>query len=366
MEVKERSRTRYVGIDLGKRTYEMAIVGENGKVAMSNGKTIVAGRQALYKKLRPQDKVAVEAGNMAFIIAKEIEKAVPGCKVYVLNASNLALIYGSMKKTDKEDALKLAHILEDFQEERLPVVPVPSEKEMHRRKLLSSYQRAQQSRNRNINQIHALFVSQGITTKVRSDLATAEARKEAIAELTGTEREEAEYLCASIELNEKRIMVLEKQMAEEAAGDKEKELLKTIPGVGPKTSFAFLAHVGVERFENASQVSNHLGLVPRVYMSGDTVNYGPITKRGNGYVRALLVQAAWSLVLSKDGGKLKERFKYMTEEKSKSKKKTIVAIARRLAEEMYTLLKYGRRHETRPFTPEKGKVKKLAEAALSA
>jgi len=174
MEVKERSRTRYVGIDLGKRTYEMAIVGENGKVAMSNGKTIVAGRQALYKKLRPQDKVAVEAGNMAFIIAKEIEKAVPGCKVYVLNASNLALIYGSMKKTDKEDALKLAHILEDCREERLPLIPIPGDKEVRRRKILASYRRARKDRNRELNLLHGLFVSQGITTVVKKDLSDVE------------------------------------------------------------------------------------------------------------------------------------------------------------------------------------------------
>ena len=73
-------------------------------------------------------------------------------------------------------------------------------------------------------------------------------------------------------------------------------------------SFAFFAYVRPERFENASQVSNYLGLAPRVYMSGDTVRYGRITKSGNGYVRALPVQAAWALVRSKAGGRLKERY----------------------------------------------------------
>ena len=107
-----KAETRYVGIDLGKRTYEAAFVGKGGKVTMSNGKTYAAGRQALYKRLRAGDKVAIESGNMAFIMAKEMEKAV-GCKVYVLNPSHLAVIFGSMKKTDKEDALKLAHIIED-------------------------------------------------------------------------------------------------------------------------------------------------------------------------------------------------------------------------------------------------------------
>ena len=101
------------GIDLGKRAYEAAIVGKNGKVAMSNGRTCAAGRQALYKKLRAADKAALEAGNLAFIIAKELEAAV-GSRVYVLNPSHLSLIYGSMKKTDIEDPLKLAHILEGF------------------------------------------------------------------------------------------------------------------------------------------------------------------------------------------------------------------------------------------------------------
>ena len=74
---EKKTATRYVGIDLGKRTYEVTIVGKSG-VTKSNGKTHVAGRQALYKKLRPNDKVGLEAGNLAFIIAKELAAAV-GC-----------------------------------------------------------------------------------------------------------------------------------------------------------------------------------------------------------------------------------------------------------------------------------------------
>jgi len=348
MKEKKKAETRHVGLDLGKRTYEMAIVGEDGKVIKSNGKTYVAARQSLYKKLRPNDKVALEAGNMAFIMAKEIEAAV-GCKVYVLNPSNLAIIYASMKKTDKEDSLKLAHIIEDFNEERLPVVPVPSDKEIRRRKILSSYQRAQQSRIRMINQLHALFLSQGITTKTRSDLADPITRKEAIKELTDIERKEAEYLLASLALCEKRIEELDKQMKEEAAGDEDIERLQSVPGVGPKTSFAFAAHVAAARFKNASQVSNYIGLVPRVYISGDTVRYGRITKRGNGYLRALLVQSAWAMVRSKNGGKFKELFNYFTLEKSMSKKKAIVAVARRLAELLYLIMRDEVRYVKMPF-----------------
>ena len=53
-------------------------MGKGGKVTMSNGRTYAAGRQSLYKKLHPCDKAALEAGNMAFIMAKEIQAAVEG------------------------------------------------------------------------------------------------------------------------------------------------------------------------------------------------------------------------------------------------------------------------------------------------
>ena len=363
MKEEKQAAPRYVGIDLGKRSYEVAIV-EKGKVKMSNGKTHTDGRQALYKKLLPNDKVALEAGNLAFIIAKELEASV-GCQVYVLNPSQLAIIYGSMKKTDKEDALKLAHIVEDCKEERLPVVPVPSDKEMKRRKLLASYRRGQQSRNRDINKLHGLFLAQGITTMMKEDLSTGDARREAVTTLTGIEREEAEYLVACLDLHERQIEALNRKIQEESAGDEVIKRLQSVPGVGPMVAFAFVSHVAPERFENASQVSNYLGLVPRVYISGETVRYGRITKRGNGYVRALLVQGAWALTRTKKGGKLKERYEYMTVEKSKSKKKAIVAIARRMAELLYTLMREGTRYEARPFIRET-KGEELARLAMSA
>ena len=345
---EKKVETRYVGIDLGKRTYEMAIVGKGGKVTKSNGKTYVEGRLRLYKKLHPTDKVALEAGSLAFIIAKEIEASV-GCKVYVLNPYRLSIIYKSMKKTDKEDALKLAHIIEDFQEERLPLVPVPSEKEMERRKIIAGYRRVQQSRNREINRLHALFVNQGITTIVRKDLSTDEQRKKVIKILNGHDREEANYLVEILEQHDKRIEALDKKVKEESKEDEVVQRLQSIPGVGPMVSFAFAAHVGAERFENAGQLSNYIGLVPRVYMSGDTVRYGSITKRGNSYLRALLVQAAWSLTRTRNGGKLKERFEYMTIQRAIGKKKSIVSIARRLAELMYVLMRDGTQYEFRPF-----------------
>jgi transposase len=78
---------------------------------------------------------------------------------------------------------------------------------------------------------------------------------------------------------ERRIGELEERMAEQTKGDEDIERLRSIPGVGPKIVYAFTAHVGVERFENAGQVSNYPGLTPQVYISGSLVRYGHITKQ---------------------------------------------------------------------------------------
>jgi predicted NBD/HSP70 family sugar kinase len=65
-------KRRFLGIDLGKRTYEIAIIDEKGKVRHSNGRTTPDGRQSLCKKLKATDRVAIEAGNLAFQMAKEM------------------------------------------------------------------------------------------------------------------------------------------------------------------------------------------------------------------------------------------------------------------------------------------------------
>jgi transposase len=334
---------RYAGIDLGKRTWEMAVITRTGKlrkdggpvekVMRFHGRTTAEGRLRLYSKLEAGDKVAFEAGNLAFIMAKEIGKTA-GCTIRVLNPSKLAVIYASAKKTDREDAMKLAQLVCDLR--RLPTVAVPSDREMERR----------EQTNRS-NRLHGLFIHAGITTVVKKDLATDGNRRKAIEMLEGTERAEAEHLVGCLALYGKRIECLAKRMAELAEGDEAIERLQSVPGAGPKIWFVFSAYVNGNRFGNGPQVSNYPGLAPRVSMSGSLIHYGAITKRGNGILRAMLVQGAWALVRSKNGGALKERFEYMTKEQGKGKKKAIVAVARKLG--VLPLMKNGTYYEVRHF-----------------
>ena len=78
----------------------------------------------------------------------------------------------------------------------------------------------------------------------------------------------------------------------------------------------------------------------------------------------MLVQAAWAAVRSKNGGKFKGMFEYMTIEKSKGKKKAIVAIARRIAELLYVLMRDETGYAARPFIPPEKKKEAEEKAQL--
>jgi transposase len=357
---------RFVGIDLGKREYTLAVIGKNGKMKIHEGKTSDTGRQGMYGLLEKTDKVALEAGNLAFIVAREIQERV-GSEVRVLNSAKLPFIWDAPTKTDKEDAMKLAHVVEERKDKKLPIVPLPSEEEMARRKLLANYGREVRNRTRQINTLHALFVHQGHTTIVKKQLATAERRREAVKVLRGQEQEEAEWIMKYLDLHEARLKELKGKIHGEAKRDEGMKRLQTIAGVGPVIAYAFIAHVGDgSRFTKGAQVSNYLGFVPRLDYSGTIQRQGHISKRGNGYLRGLLVQAAWSTVRSQYGGALRERYRYKTITKGMGKKKTIVGIARRLAELMYTVLRNKTEYEPRPWKGVQNDPAHLAGQALSA
>jgi transposase len=361
----EEEKRRYVGIDLGKREYTMAIIDLKGKMKIHTGKTSIQGRQSLYKQLERTDKIALEAGNLAFIMAREIQERV-GSEVRVLNSAKLPFIWDAPTKTDKEDAMKLAHLVEERRDEKLPIVPLPSEKEMERRKILADHGREMKHRTRYLNTLHAIFVHQGYTTIKRKDIATSEKRKEALELLSSIEREEADWLLKYLDLHEQRIKELKEKIQKESQEDEDMKLLQTIPGVGAVVSFAFVSHVGDgSRFSKGAQVSNYIGFVPRLDYSGTIQRHGHITKRGNGYLRGLIVQAAWTMVRAKKGGALNTRYKYYMLQGA-SKKKTIVSIARKMTELMYSVLRNKTAFEPRLWSGPKNEIPILTGKALGA
>lgn len=352
---------RFVGIDLGKRTYEIKFIHSNGKVTGTNGLTSPKDRKELYKKLNQTDRVAIEVCSLAMVMVKEIRKEV-GCEVVLLNPSQIALIYRSVKKNDKEDALKLARLVQKFSNEELPSVELPSEHEENLRQILTEMRQLKHDRTKEINRMHAIFLESGITEITKKDLDNNNNRKECVKMLNGLFLLQAERNIKKLELIEKQIEEVEGLLDKEIEGDRNIEKLEEIPGVGKQLASAFVAFLGDgSRFPNVGAIGAATGLVPRLDMSSTICRLGHITKCGNRNLRSLLILAAWSHVRSKGSGALREKYLYMTQVQSKGKKIAIVAVARKLAELMYTLLKTGTSYENRPSTS----ISQLAVEALS-
>jgi transposase len=107
------------------------------------------------------------------------------------------------------------------------------------------------------------------------------------------------------------------------------QILSSAPGVANIVAAAFISVIdSPNRFRTAHQVQAYLGLVPSERTSGRR-KLGAITKQGNAYVRALLVQAAWCVLRQKHSDPLKHWG--MAVAKKRGKRVAAVAVARRLA-----------------------------------
>ena len=101
---------------------------------------------------------------------------------------------------------------------------------------------------------------------------------------------------------DERIEGLSEEIEALARQDPGCERLMTVPGIGPIISSAMVAAIGNGAvFTKGRDFGAWLGLVPKQISTGDRTILGPISRRGNRYLRALFVQAAWVvLVRTKD------------------------------------------------------------------
>jgi transposase len=99
---------------------------------------------------------------------------------------------------------------------------------------------------------------------------------------------------------ERRIAIVDKQILAWGRGNQTCRHLITIPGYGPILASAMAAIVVEPKaFNSGRHFAASLGLVPRQDGTGGKVRLGPISKRGNGYLRRLLVSGAMAVI----GGK---------------------------------------------------------------
>ncbi len=119
--------------------------------------------------------------------------------------------------------------------------------------------------------------------------------------------------------------------------EQEITLLQTIPGISEVSSMIIVAETGADmsKFENSSKFTGWVGLRPRNDESAGKYKSTAITK-GNKYLKAILVQIAWAASRTK-GGYFMDKFNRLA--MRKSRKKALIAIARKIAVVAYNLMK---------------------------
>lgn len=133
------------------------------------------------------------------------------------------------------------------------------------------------------------------------------------------------------------------------AADERVQRLRTVPSVGPVTATAFVATIDdVRRFRRAHEVEASLGLVPRELSLGESQRRGRITKAGHARTRWLLIQVAVSILRRRPPQAEALHAWALRIAARRGKPIAVVALARRLADILYALLRDGS-----VFTPQR-------------
>ena len=94
-----------------------------------------------------------------------------------------------------------------------------------------------------------------------------------------------------------RILFKDKQLREIVRNSDACKRLMSVPGVGTATTTAMVAAVGdAKQFKGSRQMAAWIGLVPRQHSSGGTTTLLGITKRGDTYLRTLLIHGARAIL----------------------------------------------------------------------
>ncbi len=155
----------------------------------------------------------------------------------------------------------------------------------------------------------------------------------------------------SIKFLDEQIKELDSKINQNLKGmQKEMGILMSIPGVGFTTAAAITAEIGnIDVFSKPKKLVGWSGLAPSISESAGKSSNGHITKKGNKFLRTILILAANSIAIGRPN---KLRFFYQRIKAKKGHKKAIVALARKLVCIIHHLLKFKEM-----YSEEEGKQK---------
>jgi transposase len=327
-----------VGVDLSKRVYQVHAVDRAERVALA--KAMAPQRFFEWCAHLPAGcLVAMEACGGAHHVARRLRLLGMDAR---LVAGQFAAPYRMAGKTGKNDANDAAAICEAASRPHMRFVPVKSAEQQGQLAVHRLREGFKEERTALINRVRGLLAEFGLVFTQGPDAlrgVLADVLEDAGNELPGMARLALQRAHAHWIEIDAQIAWCDQRIAEHVRTDARATKAATLLGVGPITASAIAASVGeLEQFANARQFGAWLGLVPSQNSTGGKASLGRITKRGDAYLRMLLIQGARSAVMS--AGKRSDRIsQWLVQLKDRvGWQKAVVALANKNARILWTVL----------------------------
>lgn len=282
---------KVLGIDLAKNVFQLHGVDAHGKRVLSKR----IGRSALIEFMSNLVPclVGIEACTSAHYWARLFSQM--GHTVKIM-APQFVKPYVRANKNDRNDARAIAEAVTrpDMKFVSIKTVEQQDMLLVHRSRELVIRQRTAQS-----NQIRGLLAEYGVIIpkgieKLTKLLEILEKNED---KLTSASLIIFKDLYDQFKILDEQLKKYDSQINKQANQNAMLKELQKIEGVGPITATAIVATIGdPHTFKNGREVSAWLGLTPKEHSSGEKIRLGGISKRGNGYIRKLLIHGARSVV----------------------------------------------------------------------
>ena len=205
-------------------------------------------------------------------------------------------------KSNKNDAADAEAICEAVGRPNMRFVPIKNTEQQALLGLHRARQGFVAARTAQANQIRGLLAEFGLVIPVGIrciERKVPEFLEDAENGLSGASRELFARLLAHFRVLDREVEELEREINAWHRENAASQRLQAIPGVGPLTASALVASVGDAKFfHNGRQFAAWLGLVPRQNSSGGKTNLLGISKRGDTYLRTLLIHGARSVLFN--------------------------------------------------------------------
>jgi transposase len=289
--------TLFVGLDVHAKTIAIAVA-EQGRAEPKYLSTTTNDLTRLLKVLdrlgpRADTHCAYEAGPTGYGLQRELSKA--GFRCDVIAPSKMPKASGDLVKTDRKDAIRLAHYLRSGD---LVAIHVPDEACEAMRDLLRSREDAKRAQLRARHQLLKFLLRHGRRwPKSNWTNAHIEWIERQSFDHAAQQRVLQESLHAVNECSA-RIQRYDALLAELVPTTEHADLigaLQAFRGIQLLTASSIAFELGdIRRFKSAKKLMSYIGLTPSESSSGERVKRGAITKAGNSGLRRLLVESAWA------------------------------------------------------------------------